>query len=1247
MLKRYTVVENNETIIYDTFTKTSPSVKRVILYKPLTEDLSKINVPSYQITKVVDLNDITESMILKSGSNFDGMMLPMYQAYLLYDEIAYSGKNKYGISCSAKYETTNVKLMSDFTFKLNQSTTFTSKEKTKEVRNELVTFNKKACKLIEYINGQASLIEYKDTNGELIKSVFKSPTIEITYEKLTNKEFPFSDFVFPMIDYKLSVFSSKSVKDMSNFKKESFQQRRILLPNSKFFTENLNMKYLDTAQYLIIDTVDKLKYVNDFILSKLPKDYVLSVDAETTGLKFYRHYNAPDKSKLVTISISWKENQSIIIPFRMQYEQNVPLDKAVELLKPILEEYPILCHNGAADVRFCIEDDIDLNLQEDTLLLNKVITPFSVKPSLFGSSQSLDDLVKRMLGYDMLDLEKYIFKPSGADFDFSVLNQDYMLAYGCPDTDLCRQLWAGLRPKLPKTREFMYRELVQFSKNIGRQCHYVGMGVDVDTILASKLDADEDTKALAESIYKATNTTPMTFKIHSGSADIKHYFLTEQKIPMDMVRHTKDGNISIDKVVLERIAEIPRTRSTIEIPTVVNTKGEVLKSSDKSKMELTQENLSKLEYPVALLLRTYHNYVKDITAYYNSILNNSYEGFHYPDFRAGNLNTWRTPAGIQTTKSSLKKVMGAPKIEGKKLGWVSVDFATEEVRLAANQSFDLEFINMMVHPEADVHTLVASSLFNKQPTEISKEDRGSAKSSNFGIIYGMRHYSLGQSIFKVDVLSEEQSEYAKRVHKLYCYKRSDMLKPLEEEKRFVTTYGWQENKFKAPMVYPQVINSDKFLSEVFNPNIKHPLEVEIDDEKRRENLRSLLNASGNYPIQSWAAVILMIVYNNLCNTIKEDGYDFDINLPLLVHDEVGAWFDMEKVHPYYMVKLFNDCMCLNFKWLNKPVAPLYIGVGFGLSWGKAKSDEAELPVKLQARMVKEFEEGKAPPLEEILEEGLYEHFLRRKKEYLLERASYMFAEEILHNKFEFYKCMYKLNQDLFLQKQLNEFWKIFDKSGNGLVLNIEKLAKLFCENPITEVGEPFEVTQDQQKPDDDVVEFFYIDYNIHDKVSVTDKTVVVDLNDRSIDIYNEVLNYFKSLESKEIFNFNKELIIKHKNKRIDTNIKLKGLPPNFNQVFEKLIRGEIKSIDIKTVKSIQDIDVYPIEYKDHKMILNIELLKEKYSDKMPEIIKIISTYQSDTGKTKVYFSDKDTGVKIHLSVSLQESIDILLRKKEV
>lgn len=135
----------------------------------------------------------------------------------------------------------------------------------------------------------------------------------------------------------------------------------------------------------------------------------------------------------------------------------------------------------------------------------------------------------------------------------------------------------------------------------------------------------------------------------------------------------------------------------------------------------------------------------------------------------------------------------------------------------------------------------------------------------------------------------------------------------------------------------------------------------FDPVKRAENRGKLLTVSGNYPIQSWAAMVLMIAYNRLCAIIEREGLQGLITVPLHVHDEIGIIYH-KSINPVKIIAILKEAMEYEFD-MSYETTKLFIGVGFGKSWGECKADIRELPVDLQERLVNDLKEGKEVPLE--------------------------------------------------------------------------------------------------------------------------------------------------------------------------------------------------------------------------------------------------------------------------------------------
>ncbi|GIS06016.1 MAG: hypothetical protein CM15mP109_07720 [Candidatus Dadabacteria bacterium] len=74
---------------------------------------------------------------------------------------------------------------------------------------------------------------------------------------------------------------------------------------------------------------------------------------------------------------------------------------------------------------------------------------------------------------------------------------------------------------------------------------------------------------------------------------------------------------------------------------------------------------------------------------------------------------------------------------------LAADYSQIELRVIASISKDKSMIDAFVKNQ-DIHTITASKIYNADPENITREQRGNAKTVNFGIIYGVSAFGLSQ-----------------------------------------------------------------------------------------------------------------------------------------------------------------------------------------------------------------------------------------------------------------------------------------------------------------------------------------------------------------------------------------------------------------------------------------------------------------------------------------------------------------------
>ncbi|MDI9325223.1 MAG: DNA polymerase [Alphaproteobacteria bacterium] len=185
---------------------------------------------------------------------------------------------------------------------------------------------------------------------------------------------------------------------------------------------------------------------------------------------------------------------------------------------------------------------------------------------------------------------------------------------------------------------------------------------------------------------------------------------------------------------------------------------------------------------------------------------------------------------------------------------MSIDYSQVELRIASILSKDKNFIDVFKRGE-DVHTSVASKMFNVRIDAVTKDMRRSAKGINFGILYGMGAQALK------DVLGVTKTEAESY---LYTYKDTfrDLMKFLEATKAHMYKYGYVLTAFGRRR------NIEGHASKL--PFIRAQAE------------RFAINA----PIQGTSADIIKIAMKEIIAALKKNNLEDDVKMIMQIHDEL-------------------------------------------------------------------------------------------------------------------------------------------------------------------------------------------------------------------------------------------------------------------------------------------------------------------------------------------------------------------------
>ena len=281
----------------------------------------------------------------------------------------------------------------------------------------------------------------------------------------------------------------------------------------------------------------------------------------------------------------------------------------------------------------------------------------------------------------------------------------------------------------------------------------------------------------------------------------------------------------------------------------------------KSGYSTSVEVLEKLvdQHPIIEKILEYRQLVKLDTTYVeglipciNPVTHKIHSTFHQTVTATGRISS--TDPNLQTIPTRLelgRKLRKVFKATENNI-FVDADYSQIELRVLAHISQDQTMIESFNNNE-DIHKQVASKVFKVPYDKVTKEERSAAKAVNFGIVYGISDYGLGEQLH---IPRKQAKEYIEQYLKKYKDIKEFMTNVVKECRE----RGYVETLFKRKR------NVDELKSKNFN--IRHFGE------------RVAMNTS----IQGTAADIMKIAMINVYKRLKKE--KLQAKLILQVHDEI-------------------------------------------------------------------------------------------------------------------------------------------------------------------------------------------------------------------------------------------------------------------------------------------------------------------------------------------------------------------------
>ncbi len=267
----------------------------------------------------------------------------------------------------------------------------------------------------------------------------------------------------------------------------------------------------------------------------------------------------------------------------------------------------------------------------------------------------------------------------------------------------------------------------------------------------------------------------------------------------------------------------------------------------------------KIEHPIIpeildyrQLMKLNSTYVEGLKPYINPKTKRIHSFFHQTITATGRISSTEPNLQNIPTRFELgKQVRKIFKPEKGKI-YIDADYSQIELRVLAHMSEDTHMIQAFNEGQ-DIHKQAASKVFKTPMEDVTKEQRSNAKAVNFGIVYGISDFGLGEQLG----ISRKQ---AKKYIEEYLSEYKGIKKFMDDVTEKAKETGFVETLFHRRRYIPE-LKSNNYMVRQFG-----------------------VRAAMNTPIQGTAADIMKIAMIHVYQEIQKR--KLSSKIVLQVHDEM-------------------------------------------------------------------------------------------------------------------------------------------------------------------------------------------------------------------------------------------------------------------------------------------------------------------------------------------------------------------------
>jgi len=462
--------------------------------------------------------------------------------------------------------------------------------------------------------------------------------------------------------------------------------------------------------YRAVDTAEGLTEVT----RQLAGVNRLAVDTETTSAH-------PMWAQLVGISLSWQPGRAVYLPVR------APLGaKTLDIAQVRAAIGPVLVDGSV--------EKIGQNLKYDFIVLaNAGLEPAGkmfdtmIAAHVLDSSRDsyrLSVLAGEFLGRRMTPIQDLI-GTGRKQITMDAVPLEQITPYACADADVALQLSDVLRKKLAEEGlADLFDRLEMPLMPVLAAMERRGVAVDPEALNRMKSVLAGQAEKLRERIVALAGKE---FNVDSPR-QLAEVLFEDLKLPA--LKRTATA-LSTDSRVLEQLAALH------EIPALV----------------LDYRKLTKL----------IGTYLVALGQCIHPATGRVHTSFHQAGTTTGRLSSSDPNLQNIPIRSEEGRQIRSAFVAGEGCVLLSADYSQVELRVLAHLSGDPTLVEAFRNDQ-DIHRIVAAEVFSVKPEEVTDHQRRTAKTVNFGIIYGQTAFGLATTL---RISRSEAGEFIKRYRKRF------------------------------------------------------------------------------------------------------------------------------------------------------------------------------------------------------------------------------------------------------------------------------------------------------------------------------------------------------------------------------------------------------------------------------------------------------------------------------------------------